>query len=90
MCQMEDQARHLYKKEESENIGNIDTIKQEREADKSKEIDYNNGKIKQYHDIITNKREKDETIISKMEQWSILSNILNYVQYNKHPKIIMI
>ena len=21
-----------------------------------------------------------------MEQWSILSNIVNYIQYNKHPK----
>ena len=21
-----------------------------------------------------------------MEQWSILSNMLNYIQYNKHPK----
>ena len=21
-----------------------------------------------------------------MEQWSILSNVVNYVQYNRHPK----
>ena len=21
-----------------------------------------------------------------MEEWSILSNVINYVQYNKHPK----
>ena len=31
---MEDQARHICKKVESENIVNIDTMKQEMEADK--------------------------------------------------------
>ena len=30
--------------------------------------------------------EKDDTIISQMEQWSILSNIINYIQYDRHPK----
>ena len=27
-----------------------------------------------------------ETTLSQMEQWSILSNVINYVQYDKHPK----
>ena len=26
------------------------------------------------------------SILTQMEQWSILSNILNYIQYDKHPK----
>ena len=34
ICLMKDQARHIYKKVESENIVNVDTIKQEIEADK--------------------------------------------------------
>ena len=34
ICLMNDQARHIYKKVESESIINIDTINQEREADK--------------------------------------------------------
>ena len=32
------------------------------------------------------KLEKDGTIISQLEQWLILSNIVNYVQYDRHPK----
>ena len=24
--------------------------------------------------------------MTQMEQWSILSNVLNYIQYDKHPK----
>ena len=27
-----------------------------------------------------------ETTLSQMEQWSILSNVINYVQYDKNPK----
>ena len=30
--------------------------------------------------------EKTDTILSQMEQWSILSNIVNYIQYDRHPK----
>ena len=26
-------------------------------------------------------------MLSQMEQWSILSNVINYVQYSKNPKI---
>ena len=29
---------------------------------------------------------ENRTIASTMEQWSILSNALNYIQYDKHPK----
>ena len=30
--------------------------------------------------------EKTDTILSPMEQWPILSNIVNYMQYDIHPK----
>ena len=33
-----------------------------------------------------NKVEKDNKIITQMEQWSILSNIVTYVQNNRHPR----
>ena len=33
-----------------------------------------------------NKAERNGTIISQIEQFSTLSNIVNYVQYNRHPK----
>ena len=83
---MEDQARHNYKKVESENIVNIDAIKQEIEADKVDMIDNNNGKINSHNDMITNKIEKDDMIISQMQQWLILSNTVKIVQYDRHPK----
>ena len=33
-----------------------------------------------------NNAEKTDTILSPMEQWSILCNIVNYIQYDRHPK----
>ena len=55
-----------YEKVELGNIVSIDTIKQEIEADK---LDDEEDEIILYHEIITNKVEKDNTIISQMEQW---------------------
>ena len=36
--------------------------------------------------MIANNAEKIETVLSQMEQCSILSNIVNYIQYDRHPK----
>ena len=36
--------------------------------------------------MIVNNAEKLEPLLAQMEQWSILSNMLNYIQYDKHPK----
>ena len=55
ICLMEDQARHIYKKVESENKVNIDAIKQETEAEK---LDDEESEINPYHELITNKVEK--------------------------------
>ena len=73
---------------ESESIVYVYTIKQELEAYK---LDDNNNleeedEINPYHEIIANKVEKDNKDILQMEQWSILSNIVNYVQYDRHPR----
>ena len=35
--------------------------------------------------MIVNNAEKIEPLLAQMEQWSILSNMLNYIQYDKHP-----
>ena len=67
----------------------MDTIKQEIDQDVDK-IDDTNGKVNPYHKIIVNKAERDNTIISQMEKWSILGNMVNYVQYNRHPKTFII
>ena len=36
--------------------------------------------------MIVNNAEKIEPLLAQMEQWSILSNTLNYIQYDKHSK----
>ena len=63
----------------------MDTIKQEIYQDVDK-IDDTYGKVYPCCEIIVNKAERENTIISQMEQWSILSNVINYVQYNRYPK----
>ena len=80
-CLMNYQARHIYKKVESGSVVNIDTIKQEMDQDIDR-IDDTNGKINPYHEIIVNKAERDNTILLQMEQWSILRNEDNYIQYD--------
>ena len=49
-------------------------------------IDDTNSEINPYCKIIVNKAERDNTILLQMEQWSILSNMVNYIQYDRHPK----
>ena len=44
------------------------------------------GDTNPYKDMIVNNVEKIEPLIAQMEQWSILSNTLNYIQYDKYPK----
>ena len=75
----------MYKKVELGVVINTDTIKQEMDQDIDR-IDDTNGKINQYCEIIVNKAERDNTILSQMGQWSILSNVVNYIQYDRYPK----
>ena len=42
--------------------------------------------VNPYHNIIINNLDRENVIASKMEQWLILSNVVNYVQCNRHPK----
>ena len=58
-------------------------IDQDIELDK---MDDTSGDENPYRELIVNNASKTETILSQMEQWSILSNVINYVQYDKHPK----
>ena len=39
-----------------------------------------------FKELIVNDAIKIESALSQMEQWSILSNVINYVQYSKNPK----
>ena len=86
ICLTNDQARPIYEKVESESKINIETIKQEIEADRWGGNNLDGYKVNPYHKIIMNRIEKDNTIMLEMEQWSILSNIVNCVQCNRHPR----
>ena len=79
-----DQTRYIYKKVETGEIINMDTIQQEIQQEKQlNRIDYDNGEINPYRELIVNNAERTELLMMQMEQWSILSNNLNYVQHSK-------
>ena len=59
-------------------------MEQEQELNK---LDDTSGDINPYRELIVNNMEKVETVLSQMEQWSILSNIVNNVQYENTQKI---
>ena len=55
-------------------------MEQEKQLDR---MDGDNGEVNPYRVLIVNNAEKIEMQKSQMEQWSILSNSLNYVQHSK-------
>ena len=72
---------------ESGSIINTDTLQQEIKQERElRRIDNTGRDINPYKELIVNKAEKIEPIFTQMEQWCILSNTLNYIQYDKHPK----
>ena len=42
------------------------------------------GETNPYEELIVNNAEKIEPLMTQMEQWSILSNVLNNIQLDKH------
>ena len=46
-------------------------------------MDDDSGKVNPYRELVVNNTEKIEMQKTQMEQWSILSNLLNYVQHSK-------
>ena len=75
-----DQARYVYKKVETGQVINIDTVKQEIEQEKQlNRMDDDSGEVNPYRELVVNNAEKVEMPTNQMEQWSILSNLLNYV-----------
>ena len=43
-----------------------------------------NGEVNPYQELIVNNAERIEPLMTQMEQWSILRNVLNYVQQDRH------
>ena len=66
----------------------MDTIQQEMEqGEQLSKIDNTSGETNPYHELIVNNAEKVEPLMTQMEQWSILSTVLNYVQHGKFHSI---
>ena len=64
---------------------NTDTIQQEMEQEEQlNKIDDTSEEINPYKELIINNAEKIEPLMTQMEQWSILSNVLNYVQHDRY------
>ena len=74
------QANYIYKKVETGEIINTDTMQQEMEQEEQlNRIDDTKGKTNPYQELIVNNAERNDPLMTQLEQWSILSNILNYV-----------
>ena len=82
-----EQANFVYKKTESGDMINTETLKQELEHERQlNKIDNTSGDTNPYKELIVNNAEKIQPLSAQLEQLSILSNILNYIQYDKHAK----
>ena len=79
-----EQRRYIIQKDrDGGNIkyGSIEqNIEQERKLDKMEDT---SGETNPYKELTVNNAERIEPLMTQMEQWSILSNVLNYVQHSR-------
>ena len=81
---MPKQMKYVYKKTELGSLINKETIKEEIDSDMELDrIDDSSGDENPYKELIVNNTIKVENALSQIEQWSILSNIINYVLCNE-------
>ena len=86
-CLMAKQTKYVYKKVELGSLINKETIREEIVLDmESDRVDDDSRDANPYKELKVNNAIKVENALSQMEQWSILNNIINYVQYSKNPK----
>ena len=79
-----DQVWDIYKKVETGRMINTDTVQQEIEQQKQlSRMDEDRGEVNPYRELKVNNTEKVEMPKTQMEQQSILSNLLSYVQHSK-------
>ena len=75
-----EQANFVYKKTQLCEMINTDTLQQEIEHERQlNKIGDTSGDTNPYKELMVNNAEKIEPSIAQMEQWSILSNMLNYI-----------
>ena len=80
-------ADNIYREVEVGSLINKNTIKEKKDQDvKLDKMDNTSSDENPYRELIVNNACQIENTLSQMEQWSILSNVINYVQYSKNPK----
>ena len=80
------QTNFIYRKVELGSLIDKNTVKEELDADAELDrMDDNNGDKNPYRDLVVNDVDKVEISHSPVEQWSILSNVINYVQHSRNP-----
>ena len=85
---MREQANYVYKKVETGETINPDTMQQEIEQEKQlNRMDDMNGETNPYQELIVNNAERIEPLMTQMKQWSILSNVLNYIQHDRYHAV---
>ena len=78
------QTRYIYKKVESGESINTDTVEQEIDQEKQlSRLDNDSGEENPYRELVINNAERIEMQKTQMEQWSILSNLLNCIQHSR-------
>ena len=83
------QTNFVYKKVELGSLINMNMIREEQDTDAELErMDDNSRDKTPYKELIVNNASKVDSTSTQTEQWSILSNIINYVQYSKNQKNI--
>ena len=81
------QANYVYRNVGLENLIKKSTMRQAVDQDvELDKMDDTSGEENPYRELIVNNAGKTETTLSQMEQWSILCNVVNYVQYDKKPQ----
>ena len=79
----------MYRKVELGSLINKNMMKQELDQDIDLDkMDDTSGDENPYRELIVNNAGRIEATLSQMEQWSILHNVITYVQYDKNPKNI--
>ena len=77
MCLSEKQANYIYKKVDGGKVINMNTVKNEMEQDLDREDD------SPYKRVILNKVFKDKDKTPEMENWSIFSDNVRFVQHDE-------
>ena len=78
-----DQTKNIYKKVETGEMINTDIIQELEQEKQLGRIDDISRETNPYKELIVNNVEKIEPLMTQMEQWSILSNVLNYIQHSR-------